>query len=214
PNPNCVVENPPRQNMPISDGVIQDWRNDALAGGTCGPPTCDSSGNYELSGSDIASLGPIKIPGTFTVRNSATLTVTGTIWVVGNMNFQNSSLVKLDSGYGGNSGILLSDEVVDIHNSANLLGSGTSGSYIMIISAKNAPTSQVMTIRNSSSGAIYYASQGRIRFQNNAGAKEATAYGFDFDNSSSITYESGLADVHFSSGPGGGYDVKYWREVK
>ena len=214
PNPNCVVENPPRQNMPIPDGMIQDWRNDAAAGGTCGPPTCDSNGNYELSGSAIGSLGPIKIPGTFTVRNSATLTVTGTIWVVGNMNFQNSSLVKLDSSYGGNSGILLSDGVVDIHHSVGLLGSGTSGSYIMILSAKNATTSQVMTIRNSSLGAIYYAGQGRIRFQNSAGAKQATAYGIDMDNSATVTYESGLASTQFSSGPGGGYDVKYWREVK
>jgi hypothetical protein len=48
---------------------------------------------------------------------------------------------------------------------------------------------------------------------NNAGAKEVTAYGIDMDNNATVTYESGLADIEFSTGPSGGYSVDYWRQV-
>ena len=45
-------------------------------------------------------------------------------------------------------------------------------------------------------------------------AKEATAYGITMDNNATITYESGLADMTFSSGPGGGYDISAWKEIE
>ena len=84
----------------------------------------------------------------------------------------------------------------------------------MLLSAKDAPTENVMTIDNNATGVIYYASNGRIKFSNNAAAKEATAYGITLDNNAVITYESGLSSVSFSSGPSGGYDIVSWEEVE
>ncbi|MDP2668566.1 MAG: choice-of-anchor R domain-containing protein [bacterium] len=213
PNQYCVIDNPAREEMPISDGVIQDWKDAAMAGGICGPPICDSLGNLDLDNSAILSLGPIKIPGTMTLHNGVTLTMTGTIWVVGDMEISNNSTVKLTSSYGSNSGVILTDGESDIHNNAMFLGSGQTGSYIMLLGAKNAPLTNVMEVDNGSVGVIYYAPTGRIHFHNNASAKEATAYGIDMDNNSVITYESGLANVNFSSGPAGGWDIIEWKEI-
>jgi hypothetical protein len=213
PNANCIVENPAHKDMPISDGVIQDWKNEAAAGGTCAPPLCDGSGNLTISNGASKTIGPLKITGNLTVSNNAHLTISGTVWVAGTVNFSNNSTVSLASGYGTRSGLIVADGTVTVSNNCVFSGSGTSGSYIMLLAAKNAPASTVMNVSNNSTGVIYYAQNGRIHLSNNAGAKEVTAYGIDMDNNATVTYESGLADIEFSTGPSGGYSVDYWRQV-
>lgn len=214
PNAYCIVENPPRAEMPISDGVIQDWRDAGAAGGTCGPPQCDTSGNFTLDNGASGSLGPIKIPGNLTLSNNAVLTVTGTIWVVGDVTLSNGSTVKLSPGYGSLSGAIVGDDDITVSNNCVFQGSGQAGSHIMFLSAKNTPTSTVISVDNNSLGVIYYASKGRINFSNNATAKEATGYGITLSNGATITYESGLANAQFSSGPGGAFQVKSWKETE
>ncbi len=214
PNAYCFVENPPRQELPISDGVIQDWRDAAAAGGICAPPDCDASGNFKITNGASKSIGPKKITGNLEVDNNAILTVTGTLWVQGNVVYSNGCIVKLAPSYGGNSGVIVVDGTASVSNNCSFSGSGASGSYIMLLSAKDAPMENVITIDNNATGVIYYASKGRIKFANNAAAKEATAYGITLDNNAVITYESGLSSVTFSSGPSGGYDIVSWGEVE
>ncbi|MBI2023225.1 hypothetical protein HYT01_01520 [Candidatus Giovannonibacteria bacterium] len=205
PNQYCIIDNPPRAEMPIPDGMIQDWKDEAAAGGTI-------NGDYTVS--DSQSLGPKKITGNLNASNGATINVTGTIWVVGDVDISNGSIVKLASSYGTKSGVLITDNIADIHNNAIFQGSGQAGSYVMLLSTKNAPASDVIEVDNGSTGVIYYAANGRIRFHNNAAAKEAIAYGIDLDNNSVITYESGLANVNFASGPSGGWEIDSWKEVQ
>lgn len=213
PNANCIVENPSRKDMPISEGVIQDWRDDAAAGGVCAPPLCDGSGNLTISNGASQTVGPLKISGNLTMSNNAHLTITGTVWVAGTISFSNNCTVALSAGYGNNSGVIITDGTATISNNCIFSGSGTAGSYLMLLDAKNDPTHQVMNISNSSTGVIYYAQNGRIHLSNNAGAKEVTAYGIDMDNNATVTYESGLVDTQFSSGPSGGYAIEYWKQV-
>ncbi len=207
----CVVDNPSRAELPISDGVIQDWRDEAALGGTI-------NNDYSINGS--ASLGPKKIAGNLTVNlgNDQLLTVTGTIWVTGNIVFGtcgNSTLgVKLDSGYGANSGVIIADGEITVGNGCPFAGSGDPKSFPMVLSTKNALTSAVMTVNNNSTGVIYYANHGRIKLNQNAKAKEVTAYGIEMENNSTVTYESGLSDLNFSSGPGGSFEITKWQETQ
>jgi len=214
PNAYCIVENPPREELPISAGIIQDWKDVAAAGGVCAPPVCDVSGNYKLTNGASGSLGPIKINGNLELDNNATLTVTGTLWVLGEITFSNNCTVRLSPGYGALSGVILTNSKVTISNNCVFEGSGQAGSYILLLTDKSSPTEEVMAISNNSTGVIYYASNGTIEFSNNATAKEATAYGIELENNATITYESGLSNISFSSGPGAGYDISYWREVE
>lgn len=214
PNSYCYIENPPREEMPISDGVIQDWRDGGASGGICTQPTCDSNGNYNLTvNGSSASIGPMQINGNLTVSNNSTLTINGTVYVKGNIDLSNGCIIKLASGYGTLSGVILTDGTISVSNNCTFSGSGTQGSYIMLVSTKNALTSDVINIDNNAVSVIYYAGNGRIHFNNNAAAKEATAYGIDLDNGASITYESGLSNVNFSSGPAGGWDIRSWQEI-
>ncbi|MBI4136128.1 MAG: hypothetical protein HY481_01045 [Candidatus Vogelbacteria bacterium] len=216
PNDYCHLDNPVRAELPISDGLIQDWRDAASAGGVCAEPTCDSSGNLTLDTNDTLTIGPIKIPGNLIMNSGAKLTLNGTIWVGGVMNLScgNNGLVSLTAGYGATSGVLLGDGNVTISNNCKFDGSGEEGSYIILLSAKDAPADEVMTIDNNSAGVIYYAGRGKIKFSNNATAKEATAYGLIMDNGATITYEEGIGSILFSSGPGGAFEIESWREIE
>ena len=199
---NCVIASDPPQPMPISDGVLQDFRDEATAGGTVA--------GQNISGTVI--LGPKKINGDLNVSNGATLIVSGTLWVTGQFQTDTNAVVKLSSSYGTNSGMIIGDGTIDFSNNVTLSGSGQSGSYIMVVAAKNAPSSQVLDISNNVAGAIFYAPHGRIHFNNNATAKEASGYGLDLDNNTTVTYESGLQNVNFTSGPGGTWKIKSWGE--
>jgi len=214
PNVNCPIATPPREELPISEGLIQDWRDAAASGGTCAPPTCNASGDFVLTNGATASLGPIRVPGFFTLDNNAELTVTGTIWVEGPINLSNEAIVRLDQGYGPLSAVILTDDVASISNNVEFYGSGDPASFPMLLSAKNDPSGTVINVDNNSLGVVYYANNGFIEFSNNATAKEATAYGIEMDNNAEIVYDSGLANTQFSAGPSAGWEILRWREVE
>ncbi len=211
PNEYCVVDNQSQVPLPFSDGAIQDLKDGGAAGGVCAPPDCDASGNLQITGTK--TYGPKKITGTLTVTNNGNLTLSGTLWVVGDVNLSNNCKVHLASGYGGMSGVIVSNGKITVSNNCIFSGSGTAGSYIMLLADKNTPSLTTLEVSNNSLGVVYYASHGKIELENNAAAKEATGYGIEMDNNATVTYESGLANINFSSGPSGGWSINSWDEI-
>ncbi|MDZ4299803.1 MAG: choice-of-anchor R domain-containing protein [Candidatus Sungbacteria bacterium] len=220
PNAFCIVDNPPQEPLPISAGVIQDWRDDATAGGVI-------NGDYTVT-SDV-NLGPKKITGNLIMTsNNNTVTVSGTIYVEGNIDISNGSTIHCLSSYGANSCVIVADGWIHLSNNGVFQGSGSAGSFIMLLSdlacdgssatAPNGKTcghhNSAVDLHNNADGAIFYASNGLVNFHNNVAASEVTAYKISLDNNATVTYESGLANLSFSSGPSGGYDIQYWKEVE
>lgn len=191
------------QSMPISQEQIDEWKDAATSGGII-------SGNLSITNNQTRTLGPIKITGDLTISNNSTLNITGTIYVVGKITFDNNSIVKLDNSYGSLSGIILSDGAIESKNNAVLRGSGQAGSYLLALSTKSG--NSVVIIDNNATGAIFYTSSGEILVKNNVRVKEATGYKVRLDNNAIVEYESGLADMLFSSGPSGGWEVVSWSE--
>jgi Tfp pilus assembly protein PilE len=195
PNPS-VPPDPAYLPLPIDAATITQWENDGAAGGT-------TSGNLTINSNQ--SLGPRKITGDLTIN--ATLTVTGTLWVQGNITFGNNSIMQLSSSYGSLSGVVIAGTlgtttkgVVDLGNNAQILGSGTTGSYLLMLSQNADHSGTAISVSNNVSGAIFYAGSGVIDVSNNAGAKEITGYKLHLNNNATITYESGLSNANFSSG--------------
>lgn len=191
---------PAMENMPISDSNISDWQADATAGGVI-------NGNYNAVG--VVSLGPKKITGDLTVANGADLTVTGTIYVAGNITISNSGKLRLGAGYGNLSGLVLTDGIISVGNNAVFFTNGA-GSYLMLLSTK---TGEAINISNNANTVIFYASNGEVAVANNVTLREVTAYKLGIANNAQITYESGLASAKFSSGTGAGWAVNDWQEV-
>ncbi len=215
--PTTPPSDPPNIALPISDASIAQWKADAASGGNCVQPTCDAGGNLTLGNGETLTIGPKKITGNLILSNSSKLTLTGTIWVAGNVSLSNGDpndyMVRLDASYGANSGMIVTDGTVSVANNVIFQGTGTPGSYVMMLTAKDAVSEVVMSVNNNSVGVIYYAGRGRIGFANNATALEATAYGIDLDVGATITYQSGLANALFSSGPSAGWSIVSWKEL-
>lgn len=213
PNQYCVVENLPPENFPISQSDIDAWKSVASTGGNCAEPQCDNNGNFKITNNEHASLGPKKITGKLEVDNGATLTLTGPLWVLGDVKFSNNCFVELPSSYGALSEVIVGSGKITISNGCSFSGSGNSSSYIMLVSEKNSQTEEVMEVDNNSTGVIYFVPKGKIKMKNNASAKELAAHGIVLDNNAIISYEFGLSNVNFSSGPSGGWSISEWKEV-
>jgi len=205
-----VLANPiDAENLPIPQEQIDTWKTEAEAGGTI-------SGNYTIYNNSSDSLGPVKITGNLTLNNNSTLTATGIIYVQGNINTYNNTTVQLDSEFGSLSGIIISDGKISTGNNVTIIGSGQEGSYLMMLSTNSSvnPSSPAIDLSNNVGGTIFYASNGAIYLHNNINIREATGYKLILDNNAVISYDVGLENVNFSSGPGGGWSVENWREIE
>lgn len=201
---NTTLADPVQTGMPISEQNISDWKDNALAGGIY-------SGNYSASGS-AKILGPKKIVGNLTVDNGGTLSMSGTLWVTGNLSVNNNGSMNLVSGYGSNDGVIVVDGTIDVGNNATFSGSGTAGSYILALSTSY--SSSAVTLGNNAGAVVLYAANGTITASNNATAKELNGYNIVLGNNTTITYDSGLANLNFVSGPSGSYTISSWKETQ
>ncbi len=202
--------------MPISDGNFLQWKTDAQNGTVI-------NGNYAVD--TDKSLGPALINGDLLLNNNnKTLTVTGTIYVTGNIDISNGSTIKCDASYGTNSCIVIADGWIHVDNNGTFSGSGTQGSYLLLASRAQCtgdPNQSGCThhnaaidVHNNAQGVIFYADKGMINLHNGVTVTQATAYKLRIDNTAVVSYEQGLQNAMFSSGPSAGWEILNWQEVK
>lgn len=191
------------EDFPVTQEQIDAWKAVALAGGT--------QGSMSLGNGSQLTIGPKKVDGSFSTGNSSTITIAGTVWVTGAFSMGNTAIVQLGSGYGVASGVLIIDGAVSFGNGVILRGSGQAGSKLLIVSLR---TGTAFSLGNTGTGDIFYAPNGTITIGNGFIAEEVTGKGLIVGNSATITYESGLANENFSSGPGGAFEVQSWKEVE
>ena len=207
---NTSLADPVPQAMPISQQNIQDWKDDALAGGVI-------NGNYTPGGHGV-TLGPKKINGTLHLDDNDILTLTGTIWVTGDLIIDRHAIVEPSSSYTSSSVAVIVDGRISIGSSAEFT-SGNSHSYVLALSTSNCPFGptcnghDAIELRSRVEAVILYAADGIIDIRNRAKARQMTAYGIDLGSDSDLIYDSGLISQNFISGPSGGWNVSGWGEI-
>lgn len=226
---NCTNKFPgspdqPTTTFPISDSKIEEWKQEAAAGGVINSP-CP----YRLT-SGTTSLGPVKIECDLEIVNDAVVNITGWIWVQGDVETGNTAVVQLDPSLDNLSrGIIAdmpSDRInssrIDLNNSTQFNNTGTDGTYVFMIS-QNEKAEQGYTgndawairLTNTAGGEVLlYSNHGEVRINNSAHLRQITAYRVTLTNTANVTYDSGLASTIFSSGPAGGWRIESWKEVK
>ena len=204
--------------LPISDAQIDAWKTEAGAGGTHNSP-CP----YSIS--ETVSLGPKKINCDLNISGSAVVTLNGPVWVSGNINFSNTADIKINPSLGDKSAAMIADKETNrssssrifISNSVEFFGSGNDKSYILLVSrnnnAESGGSTSAIDISNSANGKVLlYAPHGLMYLSNSIIIKEASAYKIQLSNSAKVVYETGIANLLFTSGPSGGYSIESWRE--
>jgi len=191
----------------ITEDMVQNWKNEAESGGII---------NGDLIIEENASLGPVKIEGNLLVQN-AVLTITGTIWVTGTFDTGTNVEVRLDeNSYGDLSGVLVIDGSIQIRNNVILKGTSSPSSYLLIMSDDSSLSekSPAINVSNNAVGCVLFAPNGLLKINNNVELTEATAYQLLLENNAVISYEIGLENLKFTSGPGASWEVTSWKEIE
>lgn len=195
--------------MPISNGNLDQWIDDATAGGATTTVT--------IGGSNTRTMGPIKINGNLTVTASGKLYITGPIYVTGNVTVDGSGKIFVDSSLGSASGVIVSDGWVNLGGSGGVYGSGAPNSYVIIATKSTCPvgcgTTPAISVSGSAGSVVVSAPDGTVSFTGSAGVKSVVAKTMTMSGSTEINYDSGLADLDFTSGPSGSWTVDTWKEV-
>lgn len=190
---------PVQKVLPISDANIQSWKDAATTAGVY---------NGNVSGCQ-ANLPAGKYVGNINLSNGCNAVMHDPIWVTGTIKLDNGSTIKLDPSYGAASGTIMSEGAITLANNGQFKGTGTAGSYLLAISNYDSRVNGNTAIDsdNGSSSCLLYAGNGIIYLHNNASLKEVSAWKITLDNGSTVTYDTGLASLSFSSGPSGNYSV-------
>jgi len=206
---NTSLDDPVSIAMPISEQNILDWKADALMGGII-------DGDY-IPGGHGVSMGPKKINGNFHLDDKDILTLTGTLWITGNLRVDHKAIIKPDPGYQSSSAAIIVDGNITIKNDADII-SGNSSSYVLLLSTSNCPFDpscdgiDAIELSSKVEAAILYAGDGLIDVKSKAKARQVTAYGIDLGYDSDLIYDSGLINQNFISGPSGDWNIQSWKE--
>lgn len=227
---NSGSADPAVEPLPISDSNIADWKTDAQNAGNLNTSLCSINADVTI---DAGVLDCTSAPdGAFKPGGGIEIIINGTLWVKGNIIISNGVKIRLSSGYGARSGIIIAHNPgnestsgkITIENNVSICGSGgfnasppplcnpPSSSYILMLSTHSGTATNAITVSNNADGAIFYAHNGIASISNNADLKEVTAYKLNLAENATVTYESGLANTSFTSGPGGGWSISEWNE--
>lgn len=194
----------------VSGEMIEDWKEDAEAGEVI-------VGDYTIANNDQVTLGPVKIDGNFHIGNGAELIVTGTIWVTGTFDSGPNAVIRLnEESYGDLSGVFIVEGTARIRNGIDLRGTDSPGSYMLFVgtSSSIAESSPAIEVNNNVSGAMMFSPNGLLLINNNVNLVGVTGNRLILNNNVEITYEVGLANLSFTSGPGAGWQLLSWEEVE
>lgn len=218
--------NQPDAQMPIPDSLLDQWETDALAGGIINTP-CP----YQIT-SGTVTIGPIRIDCDVTVSgNGTTVILAGAVWINGSLTVNNNPKFKVADTVGNKSVPLITRSVsnptgsgrIILNNNPEFYGSETNGvpnpdSYVMFISRNTSNFTGGSVIaasagNNVAGNLLFYAPYGEIELSNNVLLRGITAYKLTLRNNTQARYNVGLAQPLFTSGPGGAWKIKRWKEI-
>ena len=213
---------PPQIPLPLSSTTIAQWQADAESGGVING-NCGTAGNAACNTFPL-SIGPRRINGNFVIDGD--VTVTGTLFVTGSITSSNGRTIRCAAGYGPSSCIVMASSTINVSNNSNIYGSGTAGSFLMLLSTIKGcvgPGStgvctglnSAISLSNNVGGALFYATDSQVDISNNAIITAIIAYKIDLTNNAEIHYDPLVANVSFapaSSGGIGTWRVNRWNE--
>jgi len=215
---------PPAIGMPFTEENINNWKAEGTAGGVItGSTNCHgdyANGNCTVDWAG-ATFGPGKITGNLVVNGGGTLTLTGTLYVMGTITVTGGGKIKLPSDFNEYSATIVSDGQV-VLNGGSYTGSGADGSYLFVVTANTCPNGSGCSLPGSGgnalvvsggSGAIAVCAQdGTVSLSGGISINSATGKQISVTGGSHIIYDDGLASPEFQGGVAGGWNMAGWQE--
>lgn len=207
--------------LAIPDATIEEWERVAETGGVISSP-CP----YKID--KDTPLGPVKINCDLEIRGKPTVTLKGMVWVVGNITIKNSPTVQVDPTLSGKSLAMISDNPADrigsskvrVENTSTFVGPSSDNSFVLLVSqnksAELGGDEKAIEVSNQTDTGdlLVYAAHGEVLLTNKMKLREVSAYRVRLRNTAEIIYKTGLANLLFETGPGGGYNILDWKEIE
>jgi hypothetical protein len=210
--------------LPITDALLDDWSAYAESVKVM-TAECAAAGGHIKYDSDV-TLGPAKIPCNVTFEKSPKVTISGVLWITGDLNFTQGPEFRIHAGIGNKSIPIIVDNPtnrltsgrITINNSGTWTGNGDH-SYLMLLSRNNSAelggSEKAIRIKNSSGGdLLVYAGHGEILLENHSDLTGITAYRVRLQNNTEVVYDTGIASAIFIVNPNKGYVITSWQEVE
>ena len=217
--------NPGPKDLPITDSDVQNWKDEITSTGTILEPNSTECPNSYITGTYCVTtnttLGNTKINGNLYIgRNGlteygATLTLTGNIWVTGDIIFDNNvknGKAKIDPSVGPGSVVIMTDQTVNVENNYNLEGSGDPRSFLLALSTStngiatdcaHEPAPAIFASNNSSS-IIFAAIHGMLKVKNGGHLNAAAVEKLCLENGSNVVFNPNILSFTV---PSGGHDT-------
>lgn len=189
------------KSFPISDGNMSDWKNQAqdlgvYTGNINNCPTTLVAGKY---------VGDVRFP------QNCTVVIGQPIWITGKLDIQENVTLKLNPSFGVSSGVVIVDGFIELDKDGKALGSGTSGSYLILLSNFNSKNDNegrdaILVKRDGNTG-VLYSGLGSVRLSKDNHITSITAWKVKASRDVIIEYDQGLAGTFFAFGPSGAFSV-------
>ena len=193
----------------ITTNDYTSWESLATSGTT--------TSSITVTDSNSRTLGNTKINGNLNIYNNSQVYITGNLWITGNLNMANNAVLQIDPSQGAKDLVVLVNGSINLDNNVNVLGSGNSESFILLVSKCNmtsCPSGSIVLTNNANAGAMI-AQNGKVNMYNNATAKSVVAKGVTMTNNANVTYDSKLQ--YFSLESTGStsslWSIDSWQEV-
>lgn len=185
--------------LPISSGNIQFWKNEAEKAGVYTGDITSCQSNF----------GPGKYIGNVAFGRDCMVKLTDPVWITGSLTLENGVNISLDPSYDTTSGVMLVDGKVLLSNNIKIRGSGSDGSYLMLLTTYDSRINgeTAVEILNTGIEGIIYAGTGIINVANDNRLTEVTAWKLQLGNNVVVDYDSGLSTAFFSYGPSGAFSL-------
>ncbi len=171
------------------------------------------NGDENLSGSGN-SIGNLKIVGNLVIDHTTAVSVTGPVYVTGNITLDHTSQLVIDSSLGSNGTVIVADGKINLDHGSNCPPTATTPKGYLLLISTNTADDAISLDHPGTSAPLLYAPSGGIQFNHSASAVSLTAKKVTLDHDVTITYDTGLIDAHFSSGPSGGWVIGGWGETQ
>ncbi|MCX6720505.1 MAG: hypothetical protein NTW11_01750 [Candidatus Staskawiczbacteria bacterium] len=214
------------QPMPIPESQIQAWEDSATGAGNIiynGNYTSPSgggsmsgpgviNGNVKVRDWSTFSLGNVKINGNLEIGFFSTLNLTGPVYVTGDIvpSFIGVNKIKVDQSFGPLGGVIIADGKINMGLFTSLAGSGSPGSYVLLIS--NSTADDAIALWAISSGGVFYTTTGGIYVGTIVSPVEITGKKITMASGSKIQNSAGAVNIYFTSGQAGGWKISSWQE--
>lgn len=188
------------EEMPVSDDIIEFWKEEAEAGGTVASQSVGSSG---------ATIGPKKIDGNLNVSSGGLLRISGTLWVTGDVNLSGGAdIVSADTS---KSFAIVSDGAISVSGGSEIQGGADS--TILLVSTSSADPA--IDINGGTNSVAIAAPNGVVRLYGGAVVKALAAKHIYISGGASIVYDPEMSMLNLSGGTSGGIlNIKSWKETE